>query len=116
MEIKGLQNISNTELNTQLQNGAKFVLYQYCISILILTFRRTSDVYFIRSDESAFKNGIGYTLISLVMGWWGFPWGPIYTVGAIFTNLTGGKDVTDEVIAALVDNSPEKPVEEDRFG
>ncbi len=105
MEIKGLQDILNSELNNQLQNGAKFVLYQYCISILILILRRTSDVYFIRSDKSAFKNGIGYALITLVMGWWGFPWGPIYAIGAIFTNLSGGKDVTDEIVASLVVNS-----------
>lgn len=42
-----------------------------------------------------------FTFISRIVGWWGFPWGPIYTVQSIFVNLGDGKDVTDEVIQAM---------------
>ena len=42
-----------------------------------------------------------YTLISLLLGWWGIPWGPVYTIGSIFNNPTGGKDVTGDVLAAM---------------
>ena len=35
-----------------------------------------------------------YTLVSLVFGWWGFPFGLIYTPMALITNLSGGRDVT----------------------
>ena len=42
-----------------------------------------------------------YTLISLLAGWWGIPWGPIYTITSLVTNLRGGKDVTQHVIASL---------------
>ena len=42
-----------------------------------------------------------FTAISLLVGWWGIPWGPIYTVQTMVMNLKGGKDVTREVIAAL---------------
>jgi hypothetical protein len=45
--------------------------------------------------------GLPYTLISLVLGWWGIPWGLIFTPAAIFTNLCGGKDVTQDVLATV---------------
>ncbi len=83
VKIVGVEGISGSELNMYLQSGGKFVVYQYCISILIMTFRRSSDIFFIRPGESAVTKGLPYTLLSLVLGWWGIPWGPIHTVGAL---------------------------------
>jgi hypothetical protein len=81
-----------------LQNGGKFVVYYYTISILIMTFRRGSDIYFLRSNESPIKFGWKFLLLSLFAGWWGFPWGPIYTVQSIYMAFSG-KDITKEVMA-----------------
>jgi len=64
-----------------------------------MTFKRGSDVYFIRSGESSIKYGLIYTLISLLLGWWGFPWGPIYTIGAVAKNCSGGRDVTAQILS-----------------
>lgn len=100
-KIIGLENISMDELQYELSNGAKFVVFEYCISILIMTFKQPSSIYFIRANSGAVKKGLGFTFISLFAGWWGFPWGPIYTIASLFTNLTGGKDVTREVMASL---------------
>ncbi|HIP13615.1 MAG TPA: hypothetical protein EYG73_12980 [Arcobacter sp.] len=93
--------MSLEELNQELQNGGKFVMFEYCISILIMTFKRPTKIYFIKAGEGTFGKSFGFTLTSLVLGWWGFPWGPIYTIGSIFTNTTGGKDVTNEVVDLL---------------
>jgi hypothetical protein len=100
-QIKNMQGLSVEEINHELQNGAKFVIFQYCISVIILTFKRPSGIYFIKSNESVIKHSIGFTLLSLLFGWWGIPWGPIYTIGSIHTNFTGGKDVTAEVLHTL---------------
>ncbi len=100
-QIKNLNGITTDELKHELANGAKFVVFQYCISILIMTFKRSSDIYFIRADESTFKHSIVFTLISFILGWWGIPWGPIYSISTIYTNLSGGKDVTQEVVHSL---------------
>ena len=89
---------SDEQLQQELQQGGKFVIYQYCISILILTFRRSSNVYFIRHEENAVIKGLPYTLLSLLLGWWGIPWGPIYTVQSIWLNTRGGRDVTQEIM------------------
>ena len=97
-QIKNIQGMSADELNRELERGGKFVIFQYCFSVIIMTFKRGSDVYFIRPGESTIKHSIGYTLLTFFVGWWGIPWGPIYTIGSIFTNLTGGKDVTQDVI------------------
>jgi hypothetical protein len=99
--IQGIEGIIREQLHFEVQQGGKFVYFQYCISVLIMTFRRSSDIYFIRAGEGTFGKGIGFTLISLVAGWWGIPWGPIYTIGSVVTNLGGGKDVTQEVLASL---------------
>jgi len=100
-KIIGIENMSAEELNRELERGGKFVIFEYCISIIIMTFKRPTDVYFIKSGEGVAKKSIGPTLTSLVVGWWGIPWGPIYTIGSLITNLRGGKDVTDEVVASL---------------
>ncbi|MGC4038248.1 MAG: hypothetical protein QM764_19955 [Chitinophagaceae bacterium] len=99
--IKNLGDISNEQLNEEVRNGAKFVVFQYCISIFILTFKRGSDIYFIRANESTIKHSISFTLISLLFGWWGIPWGPVYTIGTVSTNISGGKNITPEVLQIL---------------
>jgi hypothetical protein len=100
MKIKGLENISTDQVNHYLQQGAKFVVFQYCISVLILTIKRSSEVHFIRAGESSVGKSLPFTLISLLLGWWGLPWGPIYTVSSTVTNLRGGKNITKDVVAA----------------
>jgi len=101
MKIQGIEGMTVSYIQSEVARGGKFVIYQYCISILIMTFRRNSDVYFIKAGESAAGPGMGFTLLSLVLGWWGIPWGPIYTISAVYTNLNGGKDVTAEIMATV---------------
>lgn len=104
------------ELNEELEKGGKFVVYTYAISILIMTFRQSSKVFFIRHDELAIKHGWPYLLLSLFLGWWGIPWGPIYTIQSFFYAFTG-KDVTVDVINNLcaqnVEESPQELYAED---
>lgn len=101
MKIIGMEGMDGRQLAFELQRGARFVIYQYCISILILTFRRPSNIYFVRVGESTVSRGLSFSLVSLLLGWWGIPWGPIYTIGSLMTNFRGGKDVTQEVLASL---------------
>lgn len=106
--IKNIEGLSVDEINRELNNGAKFVVFQYCISIVIMTFKRGSNVYFIRQGESTINFSLGFTLITLFLGWWGIPWGPIYSIGSIYNNIRGGKDVTQEVLDQLNSVNQEK--------
>lgn len=101
MKIIGLETMGADEINVELQRGGKFVIYQYCISLFVITFKRPSNIYFVKADESAVVKSLPFTAISLFLGWWGIPWGPIYTVGSFITNFQGGKDVTNEVLRSL---------------
>jgi hypothetical protein len=101
MKINGIEGMSVANIQSEITKGGKFVVFQYCISIVLFTFKRASDIYFIKSEGSTFGVSIGYTLTTLLLGWWGIPWGPIYTIGAIITNIGGGKDVTKDVVISL---------------
>lgn len=99
--IRNTDGLTTDQINRELAHGAKFVIYQYTISILVMTFRRSSDIYFVRAGESGVLKGLPYTLITFVFGWWGIPWGPIYSIGSLYHNLRGGKNVTAEIISAV---------------
>ena len=57
-KIRGIEGMKNGELDFEIQRGGKFVLFQYCISIIVLTFRRPSDIYFLRQGESGVTKGL----------------------------------------------------------
>lgn len=101
MKIQNIEGLSATDLQQEAGKGARFVYYQYVISLLVITLKRTSGVYMIKGNESAFKRGLKYTFISILFGWWGIPFGPKYTFESIRINKHGGKDVTDEVMATV---------------
>jgi hypothetical protein len=99
MKIVGIEGMSPYDLQTEIARGGRLVVFQYCISIVVLTFKRSSSIYFIPAGASPASKGLRYTIASLLLGWWGIPWGPIYTIGSLVNNLKGGKDVTHIVTA-----------------
>lgn len=96
--IKNTEGLSTDQINYELQRGAKFLVFSYTISIIILTFRRTSDIYFVKSDEPSSKYSWKYSLLTFFFGWWGFPFGPIFSISSFYKNFTGGKDITQEIL------------------
>ncbi|UII23137.1 hypothetical protein [Fulvivirga ligni] len=95
--IRNIDSLTTDQISQELKNGGKFVTFQYCISILILTYKKTSDIYFIRSGESTTKHSIGFTLLSIFLGWWGLQ-GPTHTINSLHSNLNGGVDITEEML------------------
>lgn len=61
----------------------------------------STDIYFVRADESRVGKSLPWTLLTLVAGWWGIPWGPIRSVQSVWTNLRGGQDVTAAVANSM---------------
>ena len=86
-------------IRDQIHRGAKFVVFQFCISFIFLTYKRESQIYFIKSDETAFFHGLSFSLFTLLAGWWGLPWGPIRTCECLITNFGGGKNITEQILA-----------------
>ncbi len=98
MKINGIDGMTVQDLQDEVYSGGKFVIYSYCVSIIVMTFKRGTDIYFVKHNQSRFAKSLPWTLISLLLGWWGLPWGFIYTPAALVTNIGGGKDVTTEVM------------------
>lgn len=88
------------QIQMEVQAGGKFVIYQYCISILVMSFKRNSAIHFIRRDGTG-NCSWQYSLISLFLGWWGIPWGLIWTPMTMYTNTRGGIDVTQAVLDTM---------------
>jgi hypothetical protein len=101
MKIRNIEGLSAQDLQQEVNKGARFIYYVFTVSLLFITFKRTSDVFLVRQDEKTMIKALPYTMISAFFGWWGIPYGPRYTLETIRTNLRGGKDVTDDVMATV---------------
>ena len=101
LKIKRLGVMTIAELRSAIAAGARIVVFTYAESWLIVTFKRVTDPTLIRPSESRVKIAAAPILTSLLFGWWGIPWGPIYTVQTLWQSFRGGIDVTDEVMATL---------------
>ncbi len=91
------------ELKQLTAGGAKFVIYQYTISLGAITLRRFTAAYFIPAGENPAKfKGIANAL-SAIFGWWCLPWGPMRTIQSFKANNAGGVDVTKDVMANITE-------------
>ena len=91
MEVVGIEGRSVLQLEKEIWRGGKFVVYLWVVSLAIVTFKRSSKVFYIPPGESALVRGLPYTLCSVLFGWWGIPWGILYTAQAIIENTSGEK-------------------------
>ncbi len=101
MKIKNGNGFSAEELQQKAEKGARFVQFSYTVSLILVSFQRTSGIYLVNPGERARKTGMPFTILSFLFGWWGIPSGPKKTFESIRTNWKGGKDVTDEVTATI---------------
>jgi hypothetical protein len=98
--IKKTSGLTLQQFYDGIAQGGRIVMYGYCVSILALTFRLVSSPHFIKAGERISKYRLGYNIRSLLFGWWGLPWGPVYTIDMIKINFKngGGMDITDEIL------------------
>lgn len=101
MKIRNIAGLSAANLQQEADKGARFVYFTYTLSFVFVTLKKNSDVYMIRPAENAAARGRRFTLLSVLFGWWGIPFGPKYTIRSIRTNQKGGMDVTDEVMSTV---------------
>ena len=101
MKIKNIDGLSADALEREVAQGGCFVYFPYVISLVVITFKRTSNVYLIRKGENIVIKSIPFSLLSFLFGWWGLPFGPKFTYQSLVTNFKGGKDVTDEVMDVI---------------
>ena len=72
--------------------------YDAALSFLLVSFKIPSRFYVVDQDATGIAAAI-FSSVSLLLGWWGLPWGPVYTVQALWTNLKGGvKQTVSELL------------------
>lgn len=109
MQIIGAGQLSEEEIALKLTEGHRLVSYEYCLSFIVITLKRPTAVYLVAPRESDFGNRALYSSLSFFFGWWGIPWGPIYTIGTIYRNLSGGHDHSKALIDHVLAQSPAGP-------
>jgi hypothetical protein len=101
MRIKNTGGMSVDDVQEIVNNGGRFVYYPYTLSFGFFSFRLKSALYLIHPDQKKTRKRYYFIMLSFLFGWWGVPFGPGYTLKAIRTNLRGGKNMTNEVMAVI---------------
>jgi len=102
--LGGTRPLLPDEVRARVAAGARLVRFEFCASVLLFTVRRQSPVYLTESWQGRYLRGLGYSLLAILLGPWGVPWGLIWTPWAVWVNLTGGVDETDAILASLGDH------------
>lgn len=99
--INGTELLTIEQIRAEVSKGAKLVAYSYVISILVISLKNYRAVHLVRTGESIFSKMFGTFLVTFLLGWWGIPWGIIWTIGSLYNNLTGGTNLTEEIMNSL---------------
>ena len=89
------ENLKAVKAGTALYNGApvnldtELVQFQGCVSILVWTGKFPSRLLVPGNDSLAGTAAL-YTVLTLLVGWWGIPHGIFWTSQALWMNLKGG--------------------------
>ena len=102
--VSGTEGMSLGAVEDDILQGGRFVIFLWNFSLVILSFRRGSSLTYVRSSEWVGPKSLMWSLLSLCIGPWGIPWGVIFTITSLYTNCKGGKDVTPEVLKAVLGN------------
>lgn len=71
----------------------RYVIFWYVIGHIVVTSRRAVQGVFCPS--CAPRKALQASATTWLLGWWGFPWGPIWTLGALYRNLFAGTQPAD---------------------
>jgi hypothetical protein len=99
--LAGSRPLFAEELRSRVSAGARIVRFEFCFSLVVFTIRRQSPLYLTDSWQERYIRGLWYSLVAIVLGPWGVPWGLIFTPWSVWVNLTGGVDETELVMARL---------------
>ena len=83
--------------------GHRYYAVPFVFSLAVITFRRTmGGVHEVSDGKWPVLPIAGATLITSVVGWWGFPWGIVYSIAALIRLWNGGKDLTKTMLQQAV--------------
>ncbi|BCU75845.1 hypothetical protein [Luteolibacter sp. LG18] len=96
---------------TEVMNGARFRTLPWVASMVVVTLHRDlGEPRKFAPGEWPTADLLKTTLTTALLGWWGLPFGPIYTLLALFYLWQGGRDRTTEVLAGWIGEAEAKKV------
>lgn len=87
--IDAVQNGVGCYEGTNITLETEAVRFQ-CVHSLFIVSEHWSTRFYVPGHESVLVPAVRYSLQSLLLGIWGFPWGISWTLIAVFVNLRGG--------------------------
>ena len=90
------------QVEEDVMRGGRFRVFVWNFSALIVSFRRASPLSYTRSTDVVGAKAWCWSIPSMILGWWGFPWGIIFTITSLYRNCHGGRDLTQEVLSATL--------------
>jgi len=106
LDLHGFSNTTEKEFLAQIQAGKRFVVYHYAMSVVFYSFQHATKIHVVESRGMAVVKGLPWTLLTLLLGWWAIPFGPIYTLISVYWNFSGGTDVSGEILDHIRKQDP----------
>lgn len=72
-----------------ISRSTQVIQYRYCASMILFTVEFHTAFFPMRDGHG--RSPVVPTLITCLLGWWGIPFGPIYTIATIIHNIRGGQ-------------------------
>ena len=73
----------------KITNETVFVQYIVAASFGFISHKSPSRYYVLGKERTTMVRVVS-TAVSAILGWWGLPFGPVFTVEALSTNISGG--------------------------
>lgn len=100
MKTNNIEGLTIFEINLLIQQGGKFIKFPYMKKF------KSSNIYFVRPEEKAFKYALKYFLSNLKIEWRQFPLAPVHIIKSLFYLAVGGRDYTHAMLSDLRQNNP----------
>ena len=77
----------------QISPATEVVQFEICLSWIIVSHIFYSSPL-IKGQHGVLRTRLICLLLTLCLGWWGLPWGPVWTLKVLRTNILGGEKLT----------------------
>jgi hypothetical protein len=106
LDFSAYNNMSLKEFEKSLEQGKRYVVFGYVMSIIVYSFNSNSKIIVGKSKSDLFiKSFLPYTILSILLGWWSF-YGFLYTLKVLYTNCMGGVDISPEIRTHIQNQDP----------
>lgn len=72
-----------------ISRSTEVIQYRFCASMILFTVEFNTAFFPKRDGHS--RSAVVPTLVTCLLGWWGIPFGPFYTIAAVIHNIRGGQ-------------------------